>query len=331
MNQDERLDHLTEWVRQIDGLADANPVPASVDASFRRYFRVQGRESYIVMDAPPSREDSERFITIAGYLQKMGLNSPDIVDVDYAQGFMLLSDLGTTQYLDKLQASPDAAANLYSDAIEALITLQTEGEAMQKSLPPYDEKLLRFELSIFREWLFEKHLGLTFSQDEESQWTACCDVLIERALNQPTTFVHRDYHSRNLMVTEHNNPGIIDFQDALEGPYTYDIVSLLRDCYIKLPASFTQSNAIAFFERRGQDNDLDRFQKDFDMMGAQRHLKAAGIFARLLHRDGRHGYLKDVPRTLGYVLDIVPSYPELQFLEGLLSERVLPALEVVEQ
>jgi aminoglycoside/choline kinase family phosphotransferase len=326
MDKDERLDQLTGWVRQLDGLEDAEPVPASSDASFRRYFRVQGHDSYIVMDAPPSREDGQRFITIAGYLRQMGLNSPDIVEADPDRGFLLLGDLGSVQYLDRLESTPDAGAILYGDAIEALITLQSAGRKYQHSLPPYDEKLLRFELSIFREWLYEKHLGLTLSSSDEARWTTCCDALVERALDQPKVFVHRDFHSRNLMVVDDNNPGILDFQDALEGPYTYDLVSLLKDCYIQWPEQFRLANAIAFFERCGRDNDLDRFRKDFDWMGAQRHLKAAGLFARLLHRDGRDGYLKDIPRTLGYVSEIVPMYPELEFLAELIDERVLPAL-----
>ena len=326
MNKDDRLDLLTGWVRQFDGLADAEPVPASTDASFRRYFRVRGRDSYIVMDAPPAEEDSQSFITIAGYLRSMQINVPEIIEADLDQGFLLISDLGSLQYLTELEQNPEAATDLYADAIDALLVIQSAGNKYRKALPVYDEALLRFELSIFREWLCDSHLGIEFSDADQTNWQACCDVLVSCALQQPRVFMHRDYHSRNLMVTAENNPGVLDFQGALNGPYSYDLVSLLRDCYIQWPADFVEKMVVNFHKRCGHSVSLDDFRRDFDLTGMQRQLKAAGLFARLLHRDGKTGYLKDVPRTLGYVAEATPRYAELAFLSELISERVLPAL-----
>jgi aminoglycoside/choline kinase family phosphotransferase len=331
MNSDERLDQLTDWVRQFDGFATARPVPASGDASFRRYFRVQGDASAILMDAPPPQEDCRPFVQIAGFLERMGLNSPRVIECDLDRGFLLLSDLGSVQYLNRIEADNKSAEKLYDDAIDALLTMQSAGVAFQGELPPYDEKLLRFELSLFHDWLCDKHLDIRFSAVDEALWVRCCDALVNNALQQSTVFVHRDYHSRNLMVTATENPGILDFQDAVEGPLTYDLVSLIKDCYVKWPVAEISRRAMYFYEhlpaRQKDTMTNDQFRIAFDLMGVQRHLKAAGIFARLLHRDGKTGYLKDVPRTLSYVVDIAPQYPELAFLGNLIAERVLPALD----
>ncbi len=329
MNTDDRLDQLTRWVRRFEGLDNAMPVPASTDASFRRYFRVQGQQSYVVMDAPPAQEDSRPFIRVAGYLESMGLNSPRILEADLEQGFLLITDLGPVQYLHALQSDPSRAEALYADAIDALLVLQSAGKAYQHKLPPYDDELLRFELSIFRDWLCEKHLGLSFSAADESGWQACCEILVRQALDQPKVFVHRDYHSRNLMVSGKSNPGVLDFQGALEGPYTYDIVSLLKDCYIRWPVEFVAAQADRFLSGCEYDRPAEQFHRDFELMGVQRHLKAAGIFARLFHRDGKDGYLADIPRTLAYVADVLPKHEDLAYLAGLLDERVLPRLAEV--
>ena len=327
--RDERLERLTDWVRGFAGLEDAMPVPASGDASFRRYFRVVGEGSFIVMDAPPEQEDCRPFIDVAGYLEAMGLNSPRVIESDLAQGFLLLSDLGSVQYLQSIASESHRgdAAELYHCALDALITLQQEGGAFQSRLPPYDETLLRFELSLFRDWLCEKHLGIRFTDSEDEAWETVCDVLVSNALEQHTVFVHRDYHSRNLMVTERDCPGILDFQDAVEGPYTYDLVSLLKDCYVKWPPATIEEYADYYFDQQAFEPNRQRFTRHFDLMGVQRHLKAAGIFARLLHRDGKTGYLDDVPRTLGYIVDIAPRYAELGALARLITGKVLPALE----
>lgn len=329
MIKDDRLDLLTEWVSRFDGFADVRPEPASEDASFRRYFRVHANSAYIVMDAPPPQEDCRPFVQIAGFLEEMSLNSPRVLEGDLDQGFLLLTDLGSVQYLRKLESNPEDADALYGDALDALLVIQEKGVAFQRSLPAYDEELLRFEMSLFPEWLCKTHLGIVFSDEDEAAWQSCCDAIVACALQQPQAFVHRDYHSRNLMVTKTNNPGILDFQDAVEGPYTYDLVSLLKDCYIKWPDDVIVARANDFFNKlKPAGIELSTFIRDFDLVGVQRHLKAAGIFARLLHRDGKTGYLKDVPRTLSYIVDIAPKYDELAFLAGLITDRVLPALKV---
>jgi len=329
MNSDERLDQLTAWIRQFEGFADARPLPASGDASFRRYFRVQGNGSYILMDAPPPQEDCRPFVDIAGYLASMGLNSPRVIEADLDRGFLLLTDLGSVQFLEELESNPDGAERLYTDALDALLVLQSGGAGFQDKLPPYDSRLLLFELSLFHDWLCEKHLGITFSESDEKHWQQCCDLLVTSALDQKRVFVHRDYHSRNLMVTESENPGVLDFQDAVEGPLTYDLVSLLKDCYVKWPSDKIYERVMYFYDRLPRDHDLAEaaFISRFDLMGVQRHLKAAGIFARLLHRDGKSGYLKDVPRTLTYIVDIASKYEQLGFLGELITTRVLPPLK----
>lgn len=326
MNSDERFDRLKRWVRGLDGLSDAVPVPASVDASFRRYYRVKNAHSYIVMDSPTGREDSLRFVRVAGYLESMGLNCPAILEADFDEGFLLVTDLGDTQYLQALNKRPDDAERLYADAIGALVRLQEYGGAYQDKLPPYDETLLRFELSLFRDWLCDTHLNLEFSAGDEADWQSCCDLLVDNALSQPTVFVHRDYHSRNLMVSATDNPGILDFQDALEGPCSYDLVSLLKDCYIRFTDDFVATHIADFMARRKLDMSPERFRRHFDLTGAQRHLKACGIFARLHHRDGKPNYLRDIPRTLGYVVDVAKVYDEFAFLASLIDRRVLPRL-----
>ena len=331
---DVRFREMTAWLAQFAEFADVTPTPASADASFRRYYRVQGERSCIVMDAPPPREDCQPFVQVAGFLESMGLNSPHVIAADFQQGFLLLTDLGSVQYLGELRERPDRADALYLDALTALLTMQREGSEFRASLPTYDDELLRFELSIFREWLCEQHLSIRFSNEEEVAWKNCCDLLVESALQQENVFVHRDYHSRNLMLTDKNNPGILDFQDAVEGPLTYDLVSLLKDCYIKWPTEKIEQWALSFYARLPDDvrgNYDDRqFMRLFDLMGVQRHLKAAGIFARLLRRDGRPAYMRDVPRTLSYIVDIAPRYPELAFLADLITTRVLPSLDAAD-
>ncbi len=328
---DNRLVKLTDWLRGLDGLEDADPQPASGDASFRRYFRVHSASaSYIAMDAPPEQEDCKPFIQVAGFLESMQLDAPRVLDADLDAGFLLLSDLGSTQYLELLNDDEAASDTLYPPALRAWLIMQSRGEAFQSQLPPYDEELLRFELSLFHDWLCEKHLGIEFDTDGESKWQSLCDLLVRNALEQPQVFVHRDYHSRNLMVTD-DSPGILDFQDAVEGPLTYDLVSLLKDCYIKWPDEKIVT-WVASFSQDARDIGLhtlsdEQFMHDFDLMGVQRHLKAAGIFARLNHRDGKPGYLRDVPRVLSYVVDLAPRYAELGWLVDWIRDRVLPGLE----
>jgi N-acetylmuramate 1-kinase len=322
---------LREWLARFDDIELATLAPASIDASFRRYFRVRMRnQSLIVMDAPPEREDCRPFVRVAGYLEQMNLNSPRILQAAPEQGFLLLTDLGSRQYLHELKERPERAGELYGDAVSAILRLQERGGHFQRELPPYDDKLLRFEMSLFRDWLCLRHLGLELSERDEAGWQSTVALLTQSALNQPRVFVHRDFHSRNLMVTDRNNPGILDFQDAVEGPFTYDLVSLLKDCYIRWPAEQVKDWATAFHaaltDRNLASTGTAEFIRSFELMGVQRQLKAAGIFARLNHRDGKPAYLEDVPRTLGYIAEIAPRYPELEFLEQLIRERCLPAL-----
>jgi len=313
------------------GLEGVIPVPASTDASFRRYFRVHGTTSLIVMDAPPPQEDCRPFVQIAAYLESMGLHSPRVLEADLDRGYLLLSDLGSTQYLTEMELRPQTAESLYRDALDALLLLQDKGGKTQRQLPQYGEKTLRFEMSLFHDWLCEQYLALQFSNDDEASWRACCDALQAVALAQSSVFVHRDYHSRNLMFSDNDNPGILDFQDAVDGPLTYDLVSLLKDCYVKWPEEQTNARLKYFYERSpiAASKDFSDFQRDFDLMGVQRHLKAAGIFARLYIRDGKTGYLKDIPRTLSYIVDIASRYAELEFLGEFLALRVLPAIDEI--
>jgi len=283
------------------------------------------------MDAPPQQEDCKPFIRIAGYLDAMQLNAPRVLEANLIDGFLLLTDLGSTQYLYELQAHAERAGSLYADALRALNVMQNNGAAFQSSLPSYDDELLRFELSLFHDWLCEKHLGIEFSNDDELNWQQLCDLLVSNALDQPQVFVHRDYHSRNLMVHDQSNPGILDFQDAVEGPLTYDLVSLLKDCYIQWPSQQVDDWAHQFYGNidasMQQRVNEKQFMRYFDLMGVQRHLKASGIFARLNHRDGKPGYMTDVPRTLSYIIELGPRYHELQFLVELIRERCMPALQ----
>jgi aminoglycoside/choline kinase family phosphotransferase len=324
----QRLEQLNHWLVHSVGLPAYEIAPASSDASFRRYFRISfDGESRIVMDAPPDKEDSRPFVDIAKRLHGIGLHVPQILAEDLGQGFLLLSDLGARQYLDEL--NPQSVDRLYGDAMGALATLQACGPDAGE-LPPYDRELLWREMELFREWYLGKHLGLQLSDSENKVLDEVFTLLADNALEQPAGSVHRDYHSRNLMLSGHN-PGILDFQDAVHGPLTYDLVSLLRDCYIAWPREQVEEWALGYHDiaidhgilRERQEA---RFLRWFDLMGVQRHLKATGIFARLNHRDGKPGYLNDIPRTLGYVNEVSARYPELQSFRQLFEEHVLPVL-----
>ena len=329
---DPRLAELQRWAEGIDAISGADLTPASGDASFRRYFRLRkDTESFIVMDAPPGKEDCLPFIRVAGYLEAMQLNAPRIMEADLDKGFLLLTDLGSTQYLDRLNADRSSAGELYDDALAALAVMQSRGGAFQSHLPPYDDALLRIEVSLFHDWLCGTHLQIEFNDDDETEWQSLCDLLVSNALDQPQVFVHRDYHSRNLMATSDNNPGILDIQDAVEGPLTYDLVSLLKDCYIQWPSEQVCQRVSDYHSQLDASllGSIDQagFLRYFELMGVQRHIKAAGIFARLNHRDGKPGYMRDVPRALSYIVELLPRYDELGFLVELINKRCLPALE----
>ncbi len=325
----DRLDCLQQWTRGQLGWPDADLKPASADASFRRYFRVQqGDESYVLMDAPPEKEDCGPFIHVSRLLLALGLHVPEILASDLEQGFLLLSDLGTRLYLDELNES--SVDRLYGDALGALATLQSCGP--DSGLPRYDRKLLLSEMSLFRDWLLDTHLGVQLGESQQDDLQRSFERLADNALEQPQVCVHRDYHSRNLMLSARHNPGILDYQDAVTGPVTYDLVSLLRDCYISWPRQRVEDWALGYFELAAQTGIVrpdqvneQQFLKWFDWMGVQRHLKAAGIFARLNHRDGKPGYMNDIPRTLGYVSDVCSRYSELAGL-GAITETVIKRL-----
>lgn len=343
----ERFQWMLDWLETLpllQGCEVSDPVPASSDASFRRYFRIEvncensekvgqnqsNAQSYIIMDAPPEQENCKPFIAVSNQLIKMGLHVPKVLEKNLEQGFLLLSDLGNSTFLSVLENSSESEADrLYQDALKALVTLQLNGQEVAKSLPAYDAELLNIEMDLFSDWLLGTHLEDSLNTLEQQQWRQVKDTLIETALAQPKTYVHRDYHSRNLMLTEQDNPGVLDFQDAVYGPLTYDAVSLLRDCYIAWPAEQVREWQRSYFLQLVESgliakNEWNDFVRAMDLMGIQRHLKASGIFARLFHRDGKDGYLNDIPLTLKYIVEVGAHYPEMAWLVNLIESRVLP-------
>ena len=337
---DLRLEQLEHWLAGLFGARDFVVTTASADASFRRYFRVSRQgQTWIAMDAPPGKEDMGPYIRVSAMLVDVGVNAPRVLHRDETQGFLLNTDLGSRTYLNELDAGGDAE-RLYREAIDALVAIQARAGQHAAQLPPYDDALLRREMGLFPEWFCGKHLGLQLSEAEVAGIAATFDTLAAEALRQPRVFVHRDYHSRNLMLTDgvsherggHGpNPGILDFQDAVLGPVTYDLVSLLRDSYVQWPLERVHA-WIEYFRQTAQRSGVDvganpaQFQRWFDLMGVQRQLKVLGIFARLYHRDGKSGYLKDLPRTLSYVRQVIGNYSDLDFLAGFIERRIVPAM-----
>jgi aminoglycoside/choline kinase family phosphotransferase len=291
---------------------------ASADASFRSYWRVgDGANTWIVMDAPPDKENTAPWLDIGARLHRAGLHAPEVLASDLAQGFVLMEDLGTRTYLPELtDASADA---LYADACAALTRLQhvdTDG------LPHFDRAQIAMELELMPEWLLRRHLGFAPSCEQWDIVEAAFTFIIQAALEQPRCFMHRDYHSRNLLITTANNPGIIDFQGAMLGPLTYDLASLLRDCYIVWPAERVSAWAEQYRPQFNSYVDAPTFRRWFDLIGLQRHIKVLGIFCRLWYRDGKAGYLDDLPRVLDYVLSVARAYPELAEFAALLAQAV---------
>ena len=299
---------------------------ASADASFRRYFRaaLDDGSTCIVMDAPPDREDVRPWLHVQSLFQSAGVHVPEVLAADMAQGFLLLSDLGSTTYLAALQ-TPDRqgiAQQLYPAAIDALIRIQLASRP--DCLPEYDSVLLRRELDLFPDWYVTKHLGTTLSENQRGQLEQCFEKIIAVNLAEPRVFVHRDYHSRNLMVTS-PNPGVIDFQDAVYGPVTYDLASLFKDAYVDWDEEITLDWLIRYWEKARKAglpvrSDFGDFHRDYEWMGVQRHLKVLGIFARLYHRDGKDGYLKDMPLVAKYLRAACERYAELGPLLKLLDQ-----------
>lgn len=327
-NTPDRKELLKNWLNTISGYTFTSIQPASADASFRRYFRTTDENSgktYVIMDAPPEKEDCTPFIKITKILRDARINAPEILEQNIKQGFLLLADLGDQPYLNHLNNKQ--AETLYTDAISALIRMQNIKNDVIADLPAYDERLLRDEMQLFEDWYLNQHLEVNLDKKQKTSLDDIFNLLIQNALEQPQVFVHRDYHSRNLMLTHKDNPGVIDYQDAVIGPCTYDLVSLFKDCYVEWPRQKIEQWLYDYFLKSniGKDKDLDfvQFIRWFDLMGVQRHLKVLGIFSRLNYRDGKEQYLNDLPLTLKYIMDACENYDELTPLKNLLNQAVL--------
>jgi len=312
------------WTRSILGAPGLTLAPASADASFRSYWRTQHQgQSWIVMDSPPAQEDPRPWLEIGARLAAAGVHVPAVYAHDLEQGFLLIEDLGTRLYLPAL--NEDTADALYGDAMDALLRMQTRLD--YSGLRAFDHAMLASGLEVMPEWFLQRHLGHTPGCDEWDVLEAAFGVIIRNALEQPRCFVHRDFHSRNLLIVEHNNPGIIDFQGALAGPVTYDLASLLRDGYITWPRErvegWAESYRLRLRAARLIDSEVDRerFLRWFDLTGLHRHIRVLGQFYRLWYRDGKPGYLADVPRVYHYVISVARSYPELADFVALLERH----------
>ena len=317
-----RQQEIEQWLQQLFPGNSCTLAPASADASFRRYFRASFADgsTRVVMDAPPSHEDCRPWLKIQALFAEAGVHVPQVLASDIGRGYLLLSDLGSQTYLPVLDER--SAPALYADAIDALISLQKASRP--GVLPEYDEALLRRELDLFPEWYLGKHLGMTLDDKLKQMLETVFRRILDVNLAEPKVFVHRDFHSRNLMVTR-PNPGIIDFQDAVYGPISYDLVSLLRDAYIKWEEELALDWLVRYWEKARKaglpvHEDFGDFYRDYEWMGVQRHLKVLGIFARLYHRDGKDGYLKDMPLVFGYLRDACARYEALMPLLRLLNE-----------
>jgi len=318
----QRQKQLSDWLSSLYPDQTFTLAPASADASFRRYFRATFADgsTKVVMDAPPQHEDCKPFLHIGKLFEEAGAHVPHVYAQDLAQGFLLLSDLGNTTYLQALDAG--SARGLYDHAIDALIKIQLASKPNE--LPPYDEALLRRELDLFPEWYIAKHLGVTLTAKQQAKLEEVFARIIKNNLSQPCVYVHRDFHSRNLMVSE-PNPGVLDFQDAVYGPITYDLASLFKDAYIRWEEAEIIDWLIRYWEKARKAGlpvreDFADFYWDYEMMGAQRHIKVLGIFARLYHRDGKDGYLKDMPLVMEYLHKACERYIDLKPLLNILLE-----------
>src|SRR5580765_5864105 len=318
-----RRSELHDFVAAHFPRGDFTLAPASADASFRSYWRVDGGgETRVVMDAPPDKENIAPWLTIGARLHDAGLHTPQVFAVDHAGGFILMEDLGNRTYLPELNAT--SADALYGDALDALLTMQTR--VSSADLPVFDEALLRSGMENLPIWLFDRHLGFVLDSEDRATIEAAFALLVANARAQPQAFVHRDFHSRNLMIVTHDNPGVIDFQGALYGPIAYDLASLLRDCYIAWPRERVDAWVRDYHQRLRAagviDADAATFRRWFDLIGLQRHTRLLGQFCRLNYRDGKPGYLDDLPLTLRYVLDVARGYPELATFADLIERAV---------
>jgi aminoglycoside/choline kinase family phosphotransferase len=332
--QDTRLARLVNWVHEVLGQDGISVSVASADASFRRYFRVhRGADTWIVMDAPPDKEDTAPFINVAKMLVDAQVNAPRVLAEKRSEGYLLLTDLGVRTYLSELERAV-RVEELYADALHTLERMQRVESTQARALPAYDALLLRRELDLFPEWFLGRHLKFVSNHAQLRTIESAFSLLIQNALEQPQVFVHRDYHSRNLMITDGSrqgvNPGVLDFQDAVYGAVTYDLVSLLRDCYVAWPNDRVEGWVMKYREQLlkteiGAGRNESEFLRWFDLMGLQRHLKVLGIFARLWHRDGKRGYLKDLPRVMDYAMLVCAKYSELAPLSAFFERDVIPA------
>jgi aminoglycoside/choline kinase family phosphotransferase len=336
MSADHRLDALAQWLARLGGFDAGSIRTASADASFRRYFRLRRDDgsSWIAMDAPPGQEDLATYLKISALLEPCGLHVPRVLFGDPAHGFALLEDLGNTHMLTALDqgADPD---RLYGEALDALARLQLRGGAAAQGLPPYDHATLLREMQLLPDWYCARHLALELTPAERDLLVRSFDWLAAGALAQPQVFVHRDFHSRNLMIVTERSPGVIDFQDALRGPVGYDPVSILKDCYVEWPRARVEHWLSGFRARllaggatgRALAGDSEaQFLHWFDLVGLQRHIKVLGIFARLCWRDGKTSYLADLPRTLSYVQTAARLQPELAAFADFVDARLAPGL-----
>ncbi len=359
---DQRREALVAWARHcLEDMTGHSPVVGEIeivsgDASFRRYFRLRFERAlqcdhelvsenkrqyllqsqFVLVDAPPAHEDCEQFVRVASLFRSAGVLTPRVLEVDYDRGFMLLQDFGDDLYLPALQAGVEVDA-MYRAAMSSLVQLQAQGDTA--GLPTYDRALLRRELNLFNDWFCERFLELMLNEDERALIERTWTFLEDAALAQPQVCVHRDYHSRNLMLLSPDpelnpdqSPGVIDFQDAVVGANTYDLVSLLRDCYIVWPAERVRGWALEFREmalavgliRNDSEHDEQAFLRDFDLMGLQRHLKVIGIFSRLNLRDGKSSYMADIPLVIDYVLKVAAQHPEMSEFVQWFQSKILP-------
>ncbi|MBK6618809.1 MAG: phosphotransferase [Nitrosomonas sp.] len=318
-----RLQHLRAWLQTRYPDQALTLTPASSDASFRRYFRVTvNSETFIAMDAPPPQENCAPFLHAAEVFSRAVVPVPGVFAYDLQQGFILLADLGDTTYLQALTATPEKANVLYQNAIDVLIRLQQA--SAPAIFPAYDRALLMQELQLFPDWYLARHLGVSLNPEQKNMLNATFDRILDNNLAQPQVYVHRDYHSRNLMVST-PNPGVLDFQDAVYGPITYDLVSLLKDAYIWWEEEQILDWTILYWEKARKAGlpvaeDFSTFYLDFEWMGIQRHLKVLGIFARLCHRDHKKVYLQDMPNVMRHLRKACERYRELHLLFNLLNE-----------
>jgi hypothetical protein len=342
LDNDPRLNLIRTWLTRDLGWRIGRISVASADASFRRYFRVSRgdvdpaawepkADTLIIMDAPPGKEDIGPYLKVTSLLEQAGAHVPHVFASDTRRGFVVMEDLGNTQYLTLLKTGR-GVDKLYGDALTTLANVQVRGLKAAQQLDPYDRGPLERELNLMPEWFLGKHFGLELTPEERALITVTNEILINEALLQPQVFVHRDYHSRNLMVLEKGGPGVIDFQDALRGPIGYDLVSLLKDCYISWSRERVERWVKGYRRVLGNlganvgDSEY-QFLRWFDMIGVQRHIKVLGIFCRLWYRDGKSGYLGDLPLVFEYVRDACRRYPELVEFERWLAWRVAPLLE----